>query len=72
MPDYWQLPTVSMGLGPMAAIYQRLQLAISSNRGLIPGDTTNRHVWAFLGDGEMDEPESLGRSRWPAARSWTT
>ena len=58
MPDYWQFPTVSMGLGPIMAIYQARFLKYLANRGL--ADTANRHVWAFLGDGEMDEPESLG------------
>jgi pyruvate dehydrogenase E1 component len=58
MPDYWQLPTVSMGLGPIQAIYQARFLKYLHARGL--ADTTNRKVWAFLGDGEMDEPESLG------------
>ena len=58
MPDYWQFPTVSMGLGPMMAIYQARFLKYLHNREL--ADTANRHVWAFLGDGEMDEPESLG------------
>lgn len=56
MPDYWQYPTVSMGLGPMMAIYQARFLRYLENRGLVePGQ---RKVWAFLGDGEMDEPES--------------
>ena len=58
MPDYWQFPTVSMGLGPLMAIYQARFLKYLANREL--ADTANRHVWAFLGDGEMDEPESLG------------
>src|SRR4029453_18406614 len=58
MPDYWQFPTVSMGLGPLMAIYQARFLKYMGNREL--ADTANRHVWAFLGDGEMDEPESLG------------
>ena len=58
MPDYWQFPTVSMGLGPLMAIYQARFLKYLHARGL--ADTANRHVWAFLGDGEMDEPESLG------------
>ena len=59
MPDFWQFPTVSMGLGPIMAIYQARFLKYLDARGL--ADTENRHVWAFLGDGEMDEPESLGR-----------
>src|SRR6185369_5095709 len=58
MPDYWQFPTVSMGLGPLMAIYQARFLKYLQFRGL--ADTANRKVWAFLGDGEMDEPESLG------------
>jgi pyruvate dehydrogenase E1 component len=58
MPDYWQLPTVSMGLGPIMAIYQARFLKYLHCRGL--ADTTARKVWAFLGDGETDEPESLG------------
>ena len=58
MPDYWQFPTVSMGLGPLMSIYQARFLKYLNARGL--ADTANRHVWAFLGDGEMDEPESLG------------
>ncbi len=58
MPDYWQFPTVSMGLGPLQAIYQAHIMKYLDSRGLVPmGD---RHVWAFLGDGECDEPESLG------------
>ncbi len=58
MPDLWQFPTVSMGLGPLMAIYQARFLKYLGCRGL--ADTSNRHVWAFLGDGETDEPESLG------------
>ena len=58
MPDYWQFPTVSMGLGPIQAIYQARYLKYLHARGL--ADTANRKVWAFLGDGETDEPESLG------------
>jgi len=58
MPDYWQFPTVSMGLAPLMSIYQARFLKYLHARGL--ADTANRHVWAFLGDGEMDEPESLG------------
>ena len=58
MPEYWQFPTVSMGLGPLMAIYQARFLKYLDARGL--ADTAARHVWAFLGDGEMDEPESLG------------
>lgn len=58
MPDFWQFPTVSMGLGPLQAIYQARFLKYLQNRDLIKTD--KRKVWAFLGDGEMDEPESLG------------
>ncbi len=58
MPDYWQFPTVSMGLGPLCAIYQARFMKYMHNRGLI--DMGDRKVWCFLGDGEMDEPESLG------------
>jgi pyruvate dehydrogenase E1 component len=58
MPEYWQFPTVSMGLGPLMAIYQARFLKYLDAHGL--ADTKDRHVWAFLGDGEMDEPESLG------------
>jgi pyruvate dehydrogenase E1 component len=58
MPDYWQLPTVSMGLGPIMAIYQARFLKYLHNRGVI--DTSDRKVWCFMGDGETDEPESLG------------
>jgi pyruvate dehydrogenase E1 component len=58
MPSFWQFPTVSMGLGPLMAIYQARFLKYLGCRGL--ADTTDRKVWAFLGDGETDEPESLG------------
>jgi pyruvate dehydrogenase E1 component len=58
MPDFWQLPTVSMGLGPIMAIYQARFLKYLHNRGI--QDTSQRRVWCFLGDGETDEPESLG------------
>jgi pyruvate dehydrogenase E1 component len=58
MPDFWQFPTVSMGLGPLMAIYQARFMKYLQGRGL--QDTANRHVWAFMGDGEMDEPESKG------------
>ncbi len=58
MPEYWQMPTVSMGLGPIMAIYQARFLKYLASRGL--ADTSRRKVWAFLGDGETDEPESLG------------
>ena len=58
MPDFWQFPTVSMGLGPLMAIYQARFLKYLEGRGL--AKTEGRKVWAFLGDGECDEPESLG------------
>ncbi len=58
MPDFWQFPTVSMGLGPMSAIYQARFLKYLDGRGL--KNTQNQRVYAFLGDGEMDEPESRG------------
>ena len=58
MPDYWQFPTVSMGLGPIQAIYQAHVMKYLDARGLIPRDS--RKVWAFVGDGECDEPETLG------------
>ena len=58
MPDFWQFPTVSMGLGPMMAIYQARFMRYMENRGLI--EPSDRKVWCFLGDGEMDEPESMG------------
>lgn len=58
MPDYWQFPTVSMGLGPLMAIYQARFMKYMHHRGLI--DMADRKVWCFLGDGEMDEPESRG------------
>jgi len=58
MPDFWQFPTVSMGLGPIMAIYQARFMHYLQDRGLTT--TAGRKVWAFLGDGETDEPESLG------------
>ncbi len=57
MPDFWEYPTVSMGIGPLSAVYQARFDKYLLNRGL--KDTSNQRVWAFLGDGEMDEPESL-------------
>ena len=63
MPDFWQFPTVSMGLGPMMAIYQARFQRYLENRGMVPA--TDRKVWAFLGDGEMDEPESMGAITMP-------
>ncbi len=58
MPDFWQFPTVSMGLAPIMAIYQARFMRYLDDRGLL--DTAGRKVWAFIGDGETDEPESLG------------
>ena len=58
MPEYWQFPTVSMGLGPIQAIYQAHVMKYQSQRGLV--DHGDRKVWCFVGDGECDEPESLG------------
>jgi len=58
MPDFWQFPTVSMGLGPLMAIYQARFLKYLHARGI--ADTSQRKVWVFCGDGEMDEPEALG------------
>ncbi|MBT5228980.1 MAG: pyruvate dehydrogenase (acetyl-transferring), homodimeric type, partial [Methylococcales bacterium] len=58
MKDFWQFPTVSMGLGPLMAIYQARYMKYIHNRKL--ADTDGRTVWAYLGDGEMDEPESIG------------
>ena len=63
MPDFWQFPTVSMGLGPMQAIFQARFQRYLEHRGLVaPSD---RKIWAFLGDGEMDEPESMGALTMP-------
>src|ERR1700755_1512491 len=58
MPEFWEFPTVSMGLGPIMAIYQARFNRYLTDRGI--ADLSNKHVWAFLGDGECDEPESLG------------
>ncbi|MBS0496284.1 MAG: pyruvate dehydrogenase (acetyl-transferring), homodimeric type [Proteobacteria bacterium] len=58
MPNFWQFPTVSMGLGPLMAIYQARFMKYLGSRGLV--NTEGRKIWAFMGDGEMDEPESLG------------
>ncbi|GMU48601.1 MAG: pyruvate dehydrogenase E1 component [Candidatus Desulfobacillus denitrificans] len=58
MPDFWQFPTVSMGLGPLQAIYQARFMKYMNDRGIV--EAGNRKVWAFMGDGEMDEPESMG------------
>ena len=58
MPDFWQFPTVSMGLGPISAIYQARFLRYLEHRGIL--DTSAAHVWCYVGDGEVDEPETLG------------
>ncbi len=58
MPDFWQFPTVSMGLGPLTAIYQARFMKYLQDRGIV--NTEGRKVWAFLGDGETDEPETMG------------
>ena len=58
MPEFWEFPTVSMGLGPIMAIYQARFNRYLTDRGIV--DLSKKHVWAFLGDGECDEPESLG------------
>ena len=58
MPDFWQFPTVSMGLGPLQAIYQARFMKYLHNREML--ETSKRKIWAFMGDGEMDEPESMG------------
>lgn len=64
MPDYWEFPTVSMGLGPIQAIYQARFIKYLENRGL--KEKGDSKVWAFLGDGEMDEPQSIGALRFAA------
>ena len=68
MPDFWQFPTVSMGLGPIMAIYQARFMRYLENREIIT--PTDRKVWAFMGDGEMDEPESLGAISLAAREGW--
>ena len=70
MPDFWEFPTVSMGLGPMNAIYQARFNHYLTDRGI--KDTSDQHVWAFLGDGEMDEPESRGLAHVAANEASTT
>ena len=67
MPDFWQFPTVSMGLGPINAIYQAQSNRYLTNRGI--KDASDQQVWAFLGDGEMDEVESRGALQWAANES---
>jgi pyruvate dehydrogenase E1 component len=63
MPEFWQFPTVSMGLGPMMAIYQARFMRYMENRGLLPAQ--DRKVWCYVGDGETDEPESMGALTMP-------
>ncbi|SOZ34855.1 protein of unknown function [Cupriavidus neocaledonicus] len=70
MPDFWQFPTVSMGLGPLMAIYQTRFMKYLQARDI--AKTDDRKVWVFLGDGEMDEPESLARSAWRPGSAWAT
>ncbi|MGI8716162.1 MAG: pyruvate dehydrogenase (acetyl-transferring), homodimeric type [Solirubrobacteraceae bacterium] len=60
MPDFWQFPTVSLGIGPITSIYQARFLKYMQARGMVDSAAGARKVWAFLGDGEMDEPESMG------------
>ncbi len=67
MPEFWQFPTVSMGLGPINAIYQAQSNHYLTNRGI--KDASDQQVWAFLGDGEMDEVESRGALQWAANES---
>jgi pyruvate dehydrogenase E1 component len=67
MPDFWEFPTVSMGLGPINAIFQARLNRYLCDRGI--KDTSDQHVWAFLGDGEMDEPESRGQIQVAAQES---
>ena len=70
MPDFWRFPTVSMGIGPLNAIYQARFMRYLENRKLI--EKTPRKVWAFVGDGETDEVDSLGALTVAARESWTT
>ena len=70
MPDYWQFPTVSMGLGPIQAIYQARVMKYQQDRGLL--EHGDRNVWCFMGDGECDEPESLGAISLAGREGWAT
>ena len=70
MPEFWQFPTVSMGLGPINAIYQAQTNRYLTNRGI--HDAYDQQVWAFLGDGEMDEVESRGAPAVGRQRGSTT
>ena len=69
MPDFWEYPTVSMGLGPINSIYHARFLQYLENRKI---DDTDSRVWAFLGDGECDEPETLGAISLAGRSGWTT
>jgi len=66
MPDFWQFPTVSMGLGPIGSIYQARFMRYLANRGFLPEGKREPHIWCYVGDGEMDEPESMGALTLPA------
>ena len=68
MPNYWQFPTVSMGLGPIMAIYQAHIMKYLEQRGLLKNDP-KRKIWMFCGDGEMDEPESWALFLWLQEKS---
>jgi len=70
MPDFWSFPTVSMGLGPINSIYHARFMRYMEHRGLLP--ETDRKIWAFVGDGESDEPETLGAITLGARESLTT
>ena len=70
MPEFWQFPTVSMGLSPIMAIYQARFNRYMEDRGIKPPD--DRRVWAFLGDGETDEPKPWAPSPWRLGSTWTT
>ena len=67
LPDFWQFPSVSMGLAPIMSIYQARFSRYLRSRGLLTGEEPK--VWCYVGDGEMDEPEAIGAlCRWPAGR----
>jgi pyruvate dehydrogenase E1 component len=70
MPDFWQFPTVSMGLGPLMAIYQARFLKYLHARGI--ANTENRKVWAFMAMARWTNPSRWAPSAWPRARGWTT
>ena len=69
IPDFWQFPTVSMGLAPIMSIYQARFNRYLKSRGFLSAEEPK--VWCFVGDGEMDEPESSGALSWQAAKIWT-